>query len=245
MSILPRYHVPGDIPTPPDRQPAPSTYMTLMYNQHYPLLTTHYHAPTGHWVVHGTDTLLPANYAPPEHNQGLDTYASTYDFTGQNVTLLNKYQKGNFLDSDGLFFGFSARKMGRVLMETFPKPPFTHCFHKSGPPRGGGGALQDFTRCGSNYLHTASLKKYPESKAFDSTGILFGSSAPKIGRVLMKTFSKPSFTHFFQKKTPGGGFLPVSTRCGTNYLHTPLLKKFPKATPWTPRACFFDSAPPK
>ena len=49
--------------------------MTLMYNLHYTLSTTHYHAPTDHWVVHGTDSLLPADYAPPAHNPGLDTYA--------------------------------------------------------------------------------------------------------------------------------------------------------------------------
>ena len=60
-----RHHVTGDIPTPDDRQPAPSTYMTLMYNLHFTLSTTHYHAPTDHWVVHGTDPLLPADYAPP------------------------------------------------------------------------------------------------------------------------------------------------------------------------------------
>ena len=71
-----RHHVPGDIPTPDDRQPTPSTYMTLMYNLHYTLSTTNYHAPTDHWVVHGTDSLLPADYAPPPpHNPGLDTYA--------------------------------------------------------------------------------------------------------------------------------------------------------------------------
>ena len=62
-----RHHVPGDIPTPDERQPAPSTYMTLMYNLHYTLSTTHYHAPTNHWVVHGTDSLLPADYTPPPH----------------------------------------------------------------------------------------------------------------------------------------------------------------------------------
>ena len=70
-----RHHVPGDIPAPDDWQPAPSTYMTLMYNLHYILSATHYHAPTGHWVVHGTNSLLPADYAPPPHNPGLDTYA--------------------------------------------------------------------------------------------------------------------------------------------------------------------------
>ena len=70
-----RHHVPGDIPTPDDWQPTPSMYMTLMYNLHYTLSTTQYHAPTYHWVVHGTDSLLPADYAPPPpHNTGLDTY---------------------------------------------------------------------------------------------------------------------------------------------------------------------------
>ena len=69
------HHILGDIPTPNDRQPAPSMYMTLMYNLHYTLSSTHYHAPTDHWVVHGTDSLLPANYAPPTHNPGLNTYA--------------------------------------------------------------------------------------------------------------------------------------------------------------------------
>ena len=70
-----RHQVPGDVPTPANQQPAPSTYMTLMYNLHYTLSTNHYHAPTGHWVVHGTDSLLPADYAPPPApDPGLDTY---------------------------------------------------------------------------------------------------------------------------------------------------------------------------
>ena len=58
-------HVPGDIPTPDNQQPAPSTYTTLMYNKHYTLSTTHYHAPTYTWLVHCTDFLLPADYTPP------------------------------------------------------------------------------------------------------------------------------------------------------------------------------------
>ena len=57
---------------PDDEQPALSEYMTLMYNLHYNL--SHYHAPTGHWVVHSTGSLLPADYAPPPHNPGPDTY---------------------------------------------------------------------------------------------------------------------------------------------------------------------------
>ena len=67
-----RDHVPGDVPSPDNRQPAPSTYMTLMYNIHYTLSTTNYHAPTGTWVVHGIDSLLPAYYAPSPHNLGPD-----------------------------------------------------------------------------------------------------------------------------------------------------------------------------
>ena len=69
-----RGHVPGDVPTPDNQQPVPSTYMTLMYNLHYNLSSTHYNAPTGHYVVHGTDSLLTADYAPPSHNPGPGTY---------------------------------------------------------------------------------------------------------------------------------------------------------------------------
>ena len=72
-----RDHVQGDIPTPDNHQPAPSTYMTLLYNQHYTLSTTRYHAPTDTWVVHGTDSLLLADYTflpararPPHEHQG-------------------------------------------------------------------------------------------------------------------------------------------------------------------------------
>ena len=60
-----RDHVQGDIPTPNNQQPAPSTYMTLMYSRHYTLFTIHYHAPTHTWLVHGTDSLLSAYCSPP------------------------------------------------------------------------------------------------------------------------------------------------------------------------------------
>ena len=86
-----RHHVPGDIPTPDDRQPAPSTYMTLMYNLHYTLSTTHYHAATDHWVVHGTDSLLPADYAPPPHT----TQASTRTPGGTSWTIPTSGARGN------------------------------------------------------------------------------------------------------------------------------------------------------
>ena len=86
------HHVPGDIPTPDDRQPAPSTYMTLMYNVHYTLSTTHYHAPTDHWVVHGTDSLLPADYAPPPPHT---TQASTRTPGGTSRTTPTSRARGN------------------------------------------------------------------------------------------------------------------------------------------------------
>ena len=45
-------------------------------SNHYTLSISQYHAPTGHWVVHGTDSLPPADYAPlpPPHNPGAGTY---------------------------------------------------------------------------------------------------------------------------------------------------------------------------
>ena len=111
-------------------------------------------------------------------------------------------------------------------MKTFSKPSFTHFFKRMAPP--GGGGLPGFTSCGTNYLHTPLLKKYPKSKSLDSSGMFFEFSAPQNGGVLMKTFSKLSFTHFSQRMPPPrGGGLPDFTSCGTNYLHTPLLKKYP------------------
>ena len=72
-----RDHIPGDIPTPDNQQPAPSTYMPLMYNKHYTLSTTHYHPPTDTCVVDSTGSLLPANYPPPPppHSSCPDTYS--------------------------------------------------------------------------------------------------------------------------------------------------------------------------
>ena len=98
-------------------------------------------------------------------------------------------------------------------MKTFSQPSFTHFFQRMAP---GGGVYQisALTTC----IHFYS-KKYPKSKSLHSIGMFFGFSAPKIGGVLIKTFSKPSFTHFFKKNGPRGGVLPDFTRRGTNYLH--------------------------
>ena len=140
-----------------------------------------------------------------------------------------------------MFSRFSTPKTWGVLTKTFPKPSFTHFFHKNGP-RGGG--LPDFTRRGTNYLHTPLLKTSPGSKLLVSDGMLLRFSAPKIGGVRMKTFSKPSFTHFFQKWPPGGG-LPDFTRRGTNYLHTPLLKRSSQSTSLDSDGIFLGFSAPK
>ena len=108
-----------------------------------------------------------------------------------------------------------------------------------------GRGLQDFTRRGTNYLHKPLLKKYAKSKPLDSRGMFCGFSAPKIGGVHGKPFSKPSFTHFFQKWPPGGGGLPDFNRRGTNYLHTPLLKKYPKSKSLDSNGMFFGFDAPK
>ena len=130
-------------------------------------------------------------------------------------------------------------------MKTFSKTLIYPLFRKNGPP-GGGGGLPDFTRRGTNYLHTPLLKKYPKSKSLDSDGMFFGFRAPTIGGVLMKTFSKPSFTHCFERIAPGGGGVyQISPDVAlTTCIHL-YSKSTQRANLWTPSACFVDLAPPK
>ena len=169
------------------------------------------------------------------------------DFTrrGTNylhIPLLKKYPESESLDSNGMFFGFNATKIGGVLMKTFFKPSFTH-FPQKWPP--GGGGLADFTTRGANYLHTNLVKESPRSKSLEYDGMCFGISAPKIGGVLMKTVSKPSFTHFFQKMAPRGGGYQISPAVAlTTCIHL-YSKSTQRASLWTLLACSLDSTPPK
>ena len=79
--------LPEQLPAPrPGGHPHPRRATTSPLHVHDPHvqsalhpLHTNYHAPTDHWVVHGTDSLLPADYAPPPHSPGPDTYASGDD----------------------------------------------------------------------------------------------------------------------------------------------------------------------
>ena len=74
---------PGRRPHPRKTAAARSTYMTVMYNIQYTLSTTHYHAPTGDWVVYGTDSLPPCRLRPPPHNPGPSTYTRMTSLTTQ------------------------------------------------------------------------------------------------------------------------------------------------------------------
>ena len=102
-----------------------------------------------------------------------------------------------------MFFGFSAPKIEGVLMKTFSKGSFTPLVKKTAP---GGGAFYQIppdvalTTCIQLYPNN-----YPKSKFWDSRSMIFGFSASKVGWVLMRTFSKGSFTGFFQKIAPRGG----------------------------------------
>ena len=112
-------------------------------------------------------------------------------------------------------------------------------FPKNGP---GGGGLQDFTRRGTNYLHTTLLKPYPERTSLDSQSMFFGFSVPKIRGGLTKTFSKGSFTRFFAKIAPGGGaFYQISADVALTTCIQLYSKRTQKAIFWTPKACSLDS----
>ena len=76
-------------------------------------------------------------------------------------------------------------------------------FPKNGPGVGRG-VLPDFTRRGTNYLHTTLLKTYAKSNFLESESIFFEFSARKIVGVLTKTFSKSLISPFFFKKWPRG-----------------------------------------
>ena len=136
------------------------------------------------------------------------TRADTYDFTGQKVTLLKKYPIGNFLDCTRIFFEYSAPKIGGVLTKTFSKASFTRFLQETAP---GAGAFYQISPDVATYLHTTLLQEYPKNNFLDFSGTSFQFSAPKIGGVLAKAFSKGSFTRFFPKNAPpGGGFYQIS-----------------------------------
>ena len=52
------------------------------------------------------------------------------------TSLYSEVPKKQFFDCDSMCFGFSAAKLGGVLMKTFPKGSFTRFFEKMAP-RGG------------------------------------------------------------------------------------------------------------
>ena len=170
---------------------------------------------------------------------GLCVVAGTYDFTDQNVTLLKKYPKGNFLDFNGMFFWGQRPQNRGGPHENISKTLIYPFFSQKWPPRGGGG-LPDFTRRGTNYLHTPLLKKYPKSKSLDSNGILFNFSAPKNGGGPHENIFKTLIYPFFPKMAPGGGIYQISPDVAlTTCIHL-YSKSTQRANLWTPTACFLD-----
>ena len=158
-------------------------------------------------------------------------------FYGRKRHFTQKVPKSNFVDCSSKCFGFSTPKIGGVLMKTFSKGSFTRFFKQMAPP--GGGVLPDSIRRGTNYLHTTLFKRYLKSHFLHLWSILVGLSAPKKREVLMKTFSKGSFTRFFQNKmAPGGGaFYKISPDVALTtciQLHS---KSTQKAILWTFKAC--------
>ena len=144
-----------------------------------------------------------------------------------------------------MFFRFSAPKIGWVLTKTFSKGSFTRFFQKMAPG-GGGGVLPDFTRCGTNYLHTTLLKKHPKSNFLDANSMFFRFSAPKIGGVLTKTFSKGSFTRFFQRMSPGGeAFYQISPDVALTTCMQLILEMTPAICPLGPKPTVFGFSAPK
>ena len=65
-----RDHVQGRHPVPPQPAAGPLHVHDLMYNIHYTLSTTNHHAPTDTWLIHSTNSLLPADYTPPPAQPG-------------------------------------------------------------------------------------------------------------------------------------------------------------------------------
>ena len=76
--------------------------------------------------------------------------------------------------------------------------------------------------------------------------MFFGFSAPKQGVSSQRHFQKAHLPVFSKKRPPeGGGVLPHFTRCGTNYLHTTLLKMYPKSNLFDLPSMFLGFSAPR
>ena len=162
-----------------------------------------------------------------------------------HTTLLKTYTRSNFLESSGMCFGFSAPKKGGVLTRTFPKGCLTCFFRKMAP--GGGGVLPDFTRRGTNYLHTTLLKNYPKSNFFGLQKQLFWIQRPQNRGDPHENILKRLIYLFFAKNGPpgGGGFYQISPDVALTTCIQLYSKHTEKAIFTTSKAYFLDSAPPK
>ena len=104
------------------------------------------------------------------------------------TTCIQLYSKGTqkamFWTADACNLDSAPPKQGESLGKHFQKARLP-VFSKKWPP---GGGLSDFTRRGTNYLHTTLLKTYLKRNFLDCQSMVFGFSAPKIGGDLTRTF---------------------------------------------------------
>ena len=112
-------------------------------------------------------------------------------------------QKAILWDSISMLFRLSAPKIGGVITKTFSKGSVTRFFQIMAPP-GGGGVLSDFTRRGTNYLHTTLLTTYPISNFVDSNSMVFWIQQPQNKGGPQETIFKKLFYPFFPKNGPPG-----------------------------------------
>ena len=85
-----------------------------------------------------------------------------------------------------MFFGFSAPKIGGVLMKTFLKGSFRRFFRKMAP--GGGAFYQISPDVALTTCMQPLLDMTPAICPLRPIPTVFGFSAPEIGGVFMKTF---------------------------------------------------------
>ena len=143
-----------------------------------------------------------------------------------------------------MFFGFSAPKIGGVLVKTFSTGSFTRFFQKMGPPGGGGGILPDFTRCGTNYLQTTLLKKYPKKQLFGVQKHIVWIQRPQNRGGPHDNIFKRLIYPFFPKNGPpggGGAFYQISPDVAL----TTCIQLYPKSNFLDSESIFFGFSAPK
>ena len=143
----------------------------------------------GQWRVQFSQCTAPLPWCSGQWNscnallysltsEGSATSAITYDFTGENVTLIRTYLKAIFWTPLTCLIGFSTPRIGGVLTKTFPKPSFTHFFHKNGPRGGVYHISPDVALTTCIHLHSKSTQR---ANLWTRTACFLDSARRKLG----------------------------------------------------------------